>query len=52
MVPGRTYAIEAADAEDGPYEIVQADLMVERHTRATFVVPDASRSFYRFVAAP
>lgn len=52
MVPGRTYAIEAADDEDGPFDVVQGGLEVTLHTRSTFVVPDATRAVYRFVASP
>lgn len=48
MVPGKTYVIEAADAEAGPFAIVQDGLTVTKTSRKTFDVPNATRAFYRF----
>lgn len=48
MVPGRTYLIEAADQEEGPFTTVLDRLSVAKVQRARFEVPDATRAVYRF----
>ena len=50
MVPNVPYLIEAADAEAGPYTLVQGDLRVPKSQRATFTIEGATRAFYRFRA--
>jgi uncharacterized protein (TIGR03790 family) len=52
MVPGRHYAIEAADADAGPFTTVLGDLSVPKYQIATFTIPNADRATYRFREAP
>ncbi|MEO8551853.1 MAG: hypothetical protein ABI678_17880, partial [Kofleriaceae bacterium] len=51
MIPNRMYAIEAADAEAGPFTPVQTDLMVTKYQRATFTIDHPDRAVYRLTAA-
>lgn len=48
LEPDRTYVLEAADAEDGPWTdsgvVVPA---VDKYKRVTLTVPNADRAFYR-----
>lgn len=44
-----SYAIEAADAPDGPWDPVTGDITIDHLHPALLVVPDAARSFYRLV---
>lgn len=48
MIPGHTYVIEAADAPEGPFTPVLADLAVPKYQKRTFTIPDAHAAAYRF----
>jgi uncharacterized protein (TIGR03790 family) len=48
MIPGHTYLIEAADSDAGPFTTVQDGLMVAKFQKATFTIPNADRTAYRF----
>ena len=45
--PQKTYRIESADAEGGPYLVVQAGIAVPSHQRVTLKVPAADKPYYR-----
>ncbi len=47
LLPGHTYALEAADVEDGPWDAVQAGITSDKPARTTLTVPSATRQFYR-----
>lgn len=49
MVPGQTYALEAATAEDGPWTPALAGLSVDQYRRETVVLEEAWSPWYRLV---
>jgi uncharacterized protein (TIGR03790 family) len=50
MQPGKTYQIDAADSASGTFTPVQGNLTVQKYTRSTITVPNATRAVYRFRA--
>jgi len=47
--PAKTYAIEGADAESGPFSSVQGGISVPSHQRVKLSVTPADRAVYRLV---
>jgi hypothetical protein len=45
--PLKSYKIEGADAESGPFTLVQGAISVPSHQRATLTVSPADKPFYR-----
>ena len=52
LVPGKLYALESAQAADGPWTTALADITIPQHIRAKISLPDATAPFYRLIAAP
>lgn len=48
--PQKSYKIEGADAESGPFSLVQGGISVPSHQRVTLTVSPADKAFYRLSA--
>lgn len=48
MIPGRSYVLESADTEAGPFTTVQSALAIPKYQRVVIEVEDATANVYRF----
>ncbi len=49
LEPGKTYAIESAPSESGPFTAVQSTIQIANYERTTLTVPNALAPVYRLV---
>jgi hypothetical protein len=47
LIPGKSYVLEGADVETGPFTTIQDNLTTAKYTKTVLSVPNATRAFYR-----